>query len=330
MNYSIWSVSKLYNIQLEEKYRNLQISNKYMISNDILLFDKIFHKDEFVKGIGTIQYHDYSISNLLYRKVHDIKMFEDGGLPLLTEMSMDIQDFITCLWMVRDNGVTFEDAFLFMEVEGKSTSTILNKSLLWTNSCGTNDCELFSNKEIELAMTYYKNFDRFYGVMWPEELQKTARVHSQQHEDFHLFFNRHATRIQRFLFQLHNARTENFMPSRLAAYSTCLEAIVSTAKDNIKHNTSYRTANLLKDVFDKDNTIKVIKEAYNIRSYYLHGSKIGDKFGASDYRRIKDTSKKMDDILRKVLLKIYHDKKLRYMYYSDDIKEIDEYFDRIE
>ena len=87
--------------------------------------------------------------------------------------------------------------------------------------------------------------------------------------------NKGATRIERFIHHIRNARSEDMMEFRITNYITAMESIVSTSEYKKKEKTSISVATIISTNIDEYKTnYKRINEIYDIRSQYVHGDHI--------------------------------------------------------
>ena len=120
--------------------------------------------------------------------------------------------------------------------------------------------------------------------------------------------------FQRAFFYLDEARKTEFLPAKIASYISILECICAVKGENTQ-KVSERIAYLIgNDVEERLEIYNDIKKIYNFRSDYVHGSQITTK----NHLTLSDVSKRADEIVRRLLSKIFIEHKdLNYMNKKD-------------
>ncbi len=134
-------------------------------------------------------------------------------------------------------------------------------------------------------------------------------------------------RIFRAMLTLRSARKEAFLPIRISYYVMVLECLFNTGKDEITHKISERTAQYLGgSISNKQDIFKKVKEAYNIRSKFVHGQTLSKS--EHTYEKLVKTSEIIDSFLREILKRVFRDKK-RFDFFLQDNTKLDKYFNEI-
>ncbi|WP_419701209.1 hypothetical protein [Mucilaginibacter sp. NFX135] len=111
------------------------------------------------------------------------------------------------------------------------------------------------------------------------------------------------SRLNRAYMFLSEARGTHAIQSKVSNYIMCLECMFSTDAIEITHKVCERVAFFINDEnHTKKAIFELIKSAYDVRSKYVHGQKLPSK--TSTFNQLKELSEKMDDLIRRVFLKI--------------------------
>lgn len=111
-------------------------------------------------------------------------------------------------------------------------------------------------------------------------------------------YNNH-NRLVRVLYFIHFARSKSFLPLKISFFVASLEALTTTDKTEVSHKVTERVVLLLGgELATKKQNFKLIKDAYAIRSSYLHGSKLDKKMQP----RLVEISNEIDALLRRLLV----------------------------
>lgn len=208
------------------------------------------------------------------------------------------------LWFIKDNSVS--PYFTSISSDKAVPPVILRRNIYYSDSQGEyEDSSAFSVREVEEALTWFQELENFQEKRKIDDVDLSSDL---QNMSSHLDFN--VSSFQRAFHFLTSARTEGFLPAKVASYISALETLYGVKGENA-HKTAERSAALVGE--NTEARIKVfsqVKEAYNIRSMYIHGSHFKETKNAT----LPSVSKNMDDILRKVFKKmLIHYKELNYV-----------------
>ncbi len=118
--------------------------------------------------------------------------------------------------------------------------------------------------------------------------------------------DRKTNRVSRALFYFQGIRSSDYLPLKIAEYMTCFESLFLKSDKELSHQLAERVAFFIEeDPAKRVETYKLLKKAYNIRSVTLHGN-----IEKSSFERLKDVALKLDEILRRSILKIISDRNL--------------------
>lgn len=323
------TVGKLYNLEIETKYSGRLLFHNIKISNNPNKFIENFGNDDFIALVGMIQFHDYVNSTHLYSiGVHDNISSGSTAERFLMVESLFYQLFIQCLWIVKDNSVNFEESFIEVTDNSEKKVSMYSRSFHFTDASGKVNKVLFNLKELEEAETYFVYFKELVDKNVKNRADESI-IHSQKFDEFFECYGLNSNRIDRFFYILHNARTENYLPARIAMYTIALEALVSTDEREVTHQTAERTALLMfNNDISKYKIYQFVKEMYRIRSSYIHGNKLSKSFKKKGLEYLIDSSIEFDDLLRRLIRKILSDDSLQSLYIQDNTEELNNFFIR--
>ena len=200
------------------------------------------------------------------------------------------QQFSNALWFMKDNSMT--PYFTTTSSNEKIEPEGLRRNVYYSDSKGLYKYVEFSTEEI------------MESLFWFEKLSElTKKVKASDLKEFnHEMFSMSSQitfdipSFNRAYYFLDSARKSDFLPAKIALYISVLETLLAVSGDNT-HKTSERVAALLgSNPTEKWELYNQIKEAYNIRSGYVHGSFIKNKIN----RQLPDVSNNLDCAVRRV------------------------------
>ncbi|MDA2309888.1 hypothetical protein [Bacillus cereus group sp. MYBK35-2] len=215
---------------------------------------------------------------------------------LVNNFHANCQIFSNALWFVKDNSVTPYFATLSSDCEIEPES--LRRNVYYSDSETKYDTNIsFTIAEINEAMKWYQELYKLADKKKAEEINIDDNADLVNMSSFISF---EIPSFQRALYFLDNARRTDFLPAKIANYISILECLFAVSGNNT-HKVAERTAafsgkNNEERIAIFENVVKI----YNTRSLYLHGSEIKNDTQNS----LPNASKIIDDIVRKVLIKI--------------------------
>jgi hypothetical protein len=217
-----------------------------------------------------------------------------------------LETFLFFLWFIKDNSISIDETYSYEsithQVNCKPNHTIFN------NCFGEFENIQFSREEIDQTVNILGKY--------AEVCQ--AKTTSEQAVDFFLDDNNpqkrdtikssanytfKENRLHRAISFLTTARSTAHLPYKVSLYMPILESLFSDSSSEITHKVSERAAFYIGiDKDEKRLIFKTIKEAYDIRSRFLHGQEFNPQKITMNY--LKSLSAKIDQIVRKILTKI--------------------------
>jgi hypothetical protein len=236
------------------------------------------------------------------------------------------QTFSNALWFIKDNAVT--PYFSTISSNTQIEPEFLRRNVYYTNSEAGYSDVFFNNTEIEEAMTWYDLLDQF-----NHKIQRTKVDQSKSLTNMSSYISFETPSFQRAFYYLDVARKTDFLPAKIASYISILESLLAVKGENT-HKVAERTAALIeKDVEERYKTFRDMVSIYNIRSDYIHGSEIKH----STQELLPQTSKKLDSIVRRVLIEMfknhpelnYRNKKDKKNPINKNFEEVNEWFNQL-
>ncbi|PFY69697.1 HEPN domain-containing protein [Bacillus wiedmannii] len=105
-------------------------------------------------------------------------------------------------------------------------------------------------------------------------------------------------RALRFLFL---ARRQSFVPEKITSLKSAMESLLSTSNSELKFQVSSRACKIIGgDLEEKKNNYDIIREAYDLRSAYVHGGELVGKYRREN-GKLTSLATNMDDVMRKLM-----------------------------
>ncbi len=312
-------ISKIHLLDFKETMnKGIQIHEDIRLSNSKTKIIEEFSDDFFKDMIGTLEHDALSESSYLYAlgEINE-EHFTQEPIHYLDSYLRIAQIFCSSLWLLKDNSVNNETGFLYLlQAGGKPFSVSSNmRTPIFTNASGKLQDTIFNRNEINEVVGFINTFFK--------------NEHSERKEgEMYKYLNNEASRVERFFYFLQAARTQSNLPSRIAMYCTMLETLLSTDTTEITHKIAERTARFIGTDFNERNILyKSVKEAYAIRSSTVHGDKLRKSYRSEE--KLQEISVNIDEILRRIIIKIIKDREYSYIFHTSDNEKLNEWFTRL-
>lgn len=298
-------IASIHNFKIKETLsrgihfkENLRVSN-----NNSKLEDYI--DDYFKLVIGNLEYT--SLMNLPY--FYSISSIEDSeiilndtkGMDLLNYFILSTQSFSSLLWLVKDNSVNVVNGFIELKDEVNINYHTNYRTTSFYNKEGKNETVEFTREEINKIISLHKT------LFVPFDLKTSIENEHTSKQAFN------GNRFERVFHSIQAARSEAYLPSRIASFITVLETLLSTTSSEVSHKLKERLAWILgstyferKEIFDNLGLI------YSIRSANVHGNTMPKK--GNNIEKLESLSSIIEDYTRKIVLKFLEDEKIRNLY----------------
>lgn len=227
------------------------------------------------------------------------------------------QTYCTALWFVKDNAVNIPFG-IFIDLKNNSHLNV-TKNIMYSTAIGDYVDSFFDNEEINEAQMW---IDKIIQYLLVDETDE--RNYDLGYSNLSKDINFNTGSFTKALLFLQQARNTSFLPSKIASYISILETLFCVSSAN-NYKTPQRAAVFLGGQASvRKGNFNLLKDAYGIRSNFVHGSHIGEK----SYRAIDYISNELDIIVRNVLKKMF-DEHTELNYNGSDTKKINSYFDEL-
>jgi hypothetical protein len=288
--------------------RGLRLWSDLFLTNDS---DRVkgLMTEPFKEAAGKLEVGVLSRCNAAVFQTKEVagSMTRAEGMNHLNEMMGLSSSFLTTLWLVKDNSVNFDVAFV--EHPYKSPTPFISnnsRSSYYSDSAGTFRSTSFSPEELRQARRYFDQFNK--ADFQP--LVKMEVLHDPNE----------TSRIERAFYLLQAARSTSDLGSKISIYMTCMESLFCTDSLELSHKLAERSSLFLSEAYEERLQIfKTVKKAYGIRSKQVHGDRLSPKL----LRELSAMSTATDELLRRILTKILSTKEYHGVFSSnpDDLEK---------
>jgi hypothetical protein len=301
---------KLKEDNLMNFYKNNKLNPTILNDNFQYWFGK-FNKDRINEG-GYFLIHDFQLTET-FKDEEEFKRFVESRNKLLHFFYGSSQTFCLCLWMVKDNSANIPFGLYHNNQIGGGFP--MTKNVMVSNSKGRYESVTFKKEDFERANEWFNVLSDYYIE------DETGEKKYDTYNNLNSAINHNTNSFKRALSYVEQARSTSFLPAKIASYISVLETLFVVADSNT-YKTPERTAVFLSgSIEDKKGNFEIVKDAYSVRSSYVHGSDIGDKKN----KKLDVISSELDDIVRKVLFKFFtFHKDLNYS--GNGYKKVNQYF----
>lgn len=260
--------------------------NVFVTSDHEYLFSKLPNKDAFFKSIGEINKKMIYLNPVLIGGSYGYK--DDMPVDQASQYALGNFGFygkaiFDALWFYSDTSIQLD--LIFTQCEQSIDESMLSVMPKLTNATGN---ESMSNMEIEFFPLWHT-----YILKYLEALNKNGLNPNAVNPN-------NTNRIDRAIIFMGEARQSELLYKKISMYIVVLECLFTTENEEVTHKVSERTAYYIAtDPENRRAVYSTLKQAYDIRSKYVHGKKI-----SLNNEKLADLSVKIDDIVRQVLGKI--------------------------
>jgi hypothetical protein len=222
----------------------------------------------------------------------------------LVDFLHELKQLQLALWLIRDNAVYMENAFLQWPHGRYDSITSMN---FWGAHCSTSDgtrtSVTFTRAELRVARQLHQS-------LWVEPTDGEFTGDEPTQPDI--------SRLSRALYFIQAAREAPALSLKIAMYCSAFEALLSTEASELAHKLAERISWLTAASPEKRlNVFKRVKAAYAIRSKTVHGSVVKQaKLG----RDLLTAARDCDEIARALLAAIGRREELSELYRNPSTK----------
>lgn len=316
-------------LKLAISFHNFKIENEVeefvwenlKLSKDLSVMVKEFGDDYFILSIGLLDVEQFKISPFWYSIFSDEQgSRSDQEVEVVLSYFFDLlMGFLQCSWFVKDNSSNIGALFAYDEESGKVRKKMSYKH--FSNHEGAYSDTTFSSSELdEIKKFFYKqvelkNFEALKGAEQVQYVPGTPRASTYNFRDY----NKN-NRIVRAMDFLSLARGTSFLPNKISMFMPVFECLFSTDVAEITHQVGERVAFYVGGTKDeKMNNYRIIKDAYNLRSRYLHGDELSSQH--REQEKLIELSKKVDDLARTILSKVMMEDSEKFMQKKEPLRQ---------
>ncbi|WP_343566206.1 hypothetical protein [Sphingobacterium sp.] len=246
-------------------------------------------------------YDKNALAYAVFESIDDNEAFQQLMNEELTQRAGQMETFLLFLWFIRDNSISLEQAYGYFTV-ARSVNWWTGRNVFSTCT-GQFEKTAFNEVELREATDLLLNYTEHCVANESKSQQvNLATKEKMQKVEFQSGMNPNKVenRIERAMSFLSSARSTPHLPQKITHYMAILECLFSTDGNEIIHKVSERTAFYLeKDTTERIAIYKAVKNAYNIRSKFVHGDK-----PTRTHEQLCIIATEVDIIIRRVLKKI--------------------------
>jgi hypothetical protein len=308
--------TSIFYLEIEGECSEIVLENlNIIITNNIKPIQEIFSDEQCRMMIGFNEAHSLENSKCIFYQQNssEVHFEEFDERAFLINTLIHLQMFYHALWLVKDNAIHCELAYLIYEDEKQRGIHSNLWTSFYTDSLGKLEDITFTIDEIKTAIALYQ-------IVLKINRQDTPIVNSA------IKLTSKTSRLSRAFYFVHSARTAVDIGTKISLYCSVLESIFSVSNTELKHRLSETVAFFLETTVSGKKTVyKSLQNAYDIRSAVVHGDGIQLKFLKNEAKLLLETVKETDDIIRKCLRKIFDDQKLYELFTIKEREEISTY-----
>lgn len=287
------------NLLLDEKFVPFYYNGKVLINHDTDLLNNFLDKtfSEFIGRISVVELKKKPFFSSVDKVAENIdpQIFNDFEIG-------DIQLFLFCLWFVKDNSVNTMTNYTY--IPSKTGVVCTRRTTVFSNCSGEYQSEVFSSEELKIAHEYYIKVLSFSTnlIIEPNFTSKIEMGLINPGGLNHIIYNS-TNKLEKCINYLQIARSNSLLPLKISFYMAVFESLFTTGKDELVHKIGVRVSLYLGgNKEEKMSTYSIIKNAYNVRSEFVHGQSLSNKNKYSE--QLKRISFLVDNLLRDILKKI--------------------------
>ena len=266
--------------------RGERFADEYFITKDATKIGELI--SAFGNGLGSVEtsFLLHRAAAVIYR-VGSVQLDATDSIGEVLDRQL-VQDMLrvkgleSAMWLIKDNACHFDRAWLAFNGHGQTT--VNNNFWASRKSCadGTFRTVDFASDELRVARGWDRPVgEHIAGADVPTMLAKGS------------------LRFQRFEYFIGAGRDSIDVAMKIAQYCSGLEALVSTAQQELSHQVSERVAVLLAgSVRQRLQIYRTVKQAYGYRSKAVHGA----SFKPADVNQLRDCATEVDQICRDLSL----------------------------
>jgi hypothetical protein len=215
-----------------------------------------------------------------------------------------IKSFLFFLWFIKDNSISIDDSYGY-QTKGYRYQCIPNHTIP-SNSLGKFENVQYSKVELDRALEISEKYIAVCGGQTTDMAAQEFNENYGTQNDVlksSVDSNQETNNLQRAITFLNTARSSPYLPYKISLYMPIFESLFSDSASEATQKVSERVAFYVSnDKAERLEIFKTVKEAYDIRSRFLHGQRLSSSKSKPSY--LQEVSNNVDEITRKVLNKI--------------------------
>jgi hypothetical protein len=309
----IIGICNVHNITIST-FPNFKLNNM-ILSQDQNFFSSMFNPTSFSNMWGSVALKTFTPFSLPF---FYINWTVPGGVDRLTSENClnEISVFLMALWFVKDCSVN-SDAFYTYLSDTKSHYRRIEDSY-FSNCVGLFEQSIFDKKDFEKGVKIHEKLLKLISIdLSKENISAVSNELGYTVSQGNFLQYNKRNRINRAFSFLQMARSNSFLPTKIAFYICIYECLFTTEISEVSHKVAERVSLFLGESFEEKKAFyKVIKDGYDVRSKYFHGQPL-KKDGVD---RLKEVSRNLDTLTRTAFNKIIN---LNDNYFLDSSKHAD-------
>lgn len=291
------AIAPLFNIIFSDGQVSAQLE-EYIVSTEKRYSSEFFSDTHTIECVGKI-YLD-SINRMPFAYLSTNHNIPNAGIEQTAHMyMMYLGTLLLHTWLVKDNAITHSTYYCKDNFIGAVTCRTTDS--IFSNSTGAYDPVTFDPVEWQDILKYHNAILVINMLDGPNANSPGWDANSNVSQGTSEMLPYTHNRFNRAFKFLHGARTSSHLPHKISFYIGMLECLFTTDNDCVKKKVCYRASYYVGDKIEE--SIKLVDNAYHIRSQYMHGLSLKEgKTAKIDY--LAEISFNLDDLLRKIVRKV--------------------------
>lgn len=271
--------------------------------------NQFFAHEDIVQLLGTINRNSLHSDPLIVYQDNIDAIMKERNLSLVDSLVHEIHGYLnvvlSSLWFVKDNSCFTASAYFFNDRERTIEYNIRN--IFWSNAEGNYEWTGFNEGEVRSALKYLNALDGIMSDVVVDAKHSSKVTSPSKLPTAHLSnLNKvkyNFDRISRAYYMLGTARSQSMLPIKISFYMGVVECLFSNDNMGLADKVGQRVALYIGGPVDQQlRNYKTIKDAYGVRSKYMHGDNVKEGL-----EKLAPLSVSVDDLLRQVFVKILND-----------------------
>lgn len=287
----------------------------------------IIFNNGYLSYIGNASFHELASNYFAIQLFNsDSKMEEEIEYKYLSNFMQYTEAFCTAMWFVKDNSVTISIGTISYSLPDGGHSQI-RRNVFTSDAKAQFDITFFDRFEMNAALIW---FEKIIAIS-SKKIKRTGKA-PNGYDNLSNFLLLDVPSFQRAMHFLGAARRADFLPAKIASYISVLECLFAAKGDNTQKVAERAACLIAEGTTERIKVFNDVKDSYRVRSEYVHGSEIK----GSRHAQMPEISSNLDDIVRKVLKKMFMDHpKLNYNNSNKkdnsrkNIEQVDKWFDEL-